>query len=52
MVIHLKRYSNAFDKKWNGKGIGIESIGLPWGVHQYALNECMKNISELRNNEN
>jgi len=29
MVIHLKRYSNAFDEKWNGKGIGIESIGLP-----------------------
>lgn len=52
MVIHLKIYSNAFDEKWNGEGVAIEDIGLPWGVHQYALDECMKNISELRNNEN
>lgn len=52
MVIHLKKYSNAFDEKWNGKSVAIEDIGLPWGVHQYALDECMQNISELRNNEN
>lgn len=52
MVIHLKRYSSAFEEKWNNEGIFIQTIGLPWGVNQYALDECMKNISELRNNEN
>lgn len=51
MVIHLKRYSNAFEEKWNDQGIIINDIGLPFGVSQYALNECMQNISELRNNE-
>jgi len=52
MVIHLKRYSNAFEEKWNDQGIIINDIGLPFGVSQYALNECMQNISELRNNNN
>ena len=51
MVIHLKQYSNVFAEKWIGD-IGMMEIGLPWGVHQYALDECMQNISELRNNEN
>ena len=52
MVIHLKRHSTAFDEKWNNEGIFINDIGLPWGVNQYALDECINNISELRNNEN
>ena len=52
MVIHLKRYSNAFSENWTGDGIAIEAIGLPWGVDQYALDECMQKISEIRNNEN
>jgi len=51
MVIHLKRYSNAFDKKWNGVGISINDISLPSGISQYALDECIQNISKLRNNE-
>lgn len=51
MIIHLKRYSNAFGEKWTGE-IGIEEVGLPWGVHQYALDECIQKITELRNNEN
>lgn len=51
MVIHLKQYSSIFAEKWSGDVV-INEIGLPWGVHQYALDECMQNISELRNNEN
>jgi len=51
MVDHLKKYSNAFDEKWYGGGVAIEDIGLPWGVHQYALDQCMQNISELRDSE-
>jgi len=51
MVDHLKKYSNAFDEKWYGEGVAIEDIGLPWRVDQYALDQCMQNISELRNKE-
>jgi hypothetical protein len=51
MVDHLEKYSNAFDEKWNGEGVAIEDIGLPWGVHQYALDQCMQNISELRDSD-
>ena len=51
MVDHLKKYSNAFDEKWHGEGVAIEDIGLPWGVHKYALDQCMQNISELRDSE-
>lgn len=52
MVIHLKKHSNAFNEKWNDGFVMLEGTSLPWGVHQYALDECMQNISELRNNEN
>ena len=51
MIIHLKRYSNVFNEKWNDEHVILESISLPWGVHQYALDECMQKVSELRNNE-
>jgi hypothetical protein len=51
MVIHLKKHSNVFDEKWNGEPIVLESISLPQGVHQYALDECMQNVSALRHNE-
>jgi len=52
MVIHLKRYSNAFDEKGGSNGIFINDISLPGGINQEALNQCMQNLSTVRSNEN
>jgi hypothetical protein len=44
---HLQKYSNLFDKDFDGK-FAIEDIGLPFGVTEIAIQECVDHTLRKR----
>ena len=44
---HLKKYSNLFDGDFDGK-FSMESIGLPFGVTEHSIQECVNQTLEKR----
>ena len=47
---HLQKYSNLFDERFDGT-FSIESIGLPFGVNEYSIQECVNHVLEKRNTD-
>lgn len=45
---HLQEYSNLFDEDFDGT-FSMESIGLPFGVTEYSIQECVNHTIEKRN---
>ena len=44
---HLQKYSNLFDENFDGT-FSMESIGLPFGVNEYSIQECVNHMLEKR----
>lgn len=45
---HLQKYSNLFDENFDG-AFSMESIGLPFGVNESSIQECVNHMIEKRN---
>ena len=44
---HLQKYSNLFDENFD-ESFSMESIGLPFGVNESSIQECVNHILEKR----